>query len=83
MCKSNQKVKFNLLKEKQLEEASKATNHLGRYVTDLNAEDEKKMAIWEQKMLEPYLEVYKQVDWDEYTFEKMNERYRRECVSLI
>lgn len=33
------------------------------------------MAVWEQKMLAPYLEVYKNVNWEEYTIEKMSERF--------
>jgi hypothetical protein len=53
---------------------------LGRYMVDLNAEDEKLMNIWEEKMLAPYEEVYDRVNWEDYTLEKMNERYRKEKV---
>ncbi len=80
MLKLTTKVNIITYLDTQIEEFKDVPKPLGKYITDMNAEDEAKMDVWEQKMLEPYLEVYKLVNWDDYNLEKMNDKFRRERV---
>jgi hypothetical protein len=50
----------------------------GKYIMDLREEDEKWMKRREEKMLQPYLEMAKDINFSKYTFEAMNEKYGRD-----
>ena len=50
----------------------------GKYMMDFKEEDEKWMKRREEKMLSPYNEMAKEIDFSKYTFEKMNEKSRKD-----
>ena len=56
------------------------TDISGKYIVDINEMDEKLMYLKEQKEMIPYKELLLSVNWENYTFEKMNEKYRKELV---
>jgi hypothetical protein len=52
----------------------------GKYIMDWRIEDEKWMEQQKMKKLKPYLEIEKQIDWSEYTLEKMVERNNKNTL---
>jgi len=55
----------------------------GKYIMDFREEDEKWMKQREEKMLQPYEEIAKTIDISKYTFESMNEKYRRDSANKL
>lgn len=55
----------------------------GKYMMDFREEDEKWMRRREEKMLQPYNEMAKDIDITQYTFEKMNEKYRKDTANKL
>ena len=55
----------------------------GKYMMDFKEEDEKWMKRREEKMLRPYNEMAKDIDFSKYTLEKMNEKSRKDQALKI
>jgi len=55
----------------------------GKYIVDINEMDEQLMNIKEQKMLAPLKELLDLVNIEDYTLEKMNEKYRKDLVKKL
>jgi hypothetical protein len=55
----------------------------GKYIMDFREEDEKWMKQREEKMLQPYQEIAKTIDFSKYTFVAMNEKYRKDSLNKL
>jgi hypothetical protein len=55
----------------------------GKYMMDFKEEDEKWMKRREEKMLQPYAEMAKDIDITQYTFEKMNQKFRKDTTNNL